>query len=66
MPFTDVRHILDELRRPDPDLTIWSCDECGSLVIDIGNLGANRAIHERWHESLNRSLNELSPDFQGV
>lgn len=49
MPFTDVRHILDELRRPDPDLTIWSCDECGSLVIDIGNLGANRAIHEERH-----------------
>lgn len=65
MTFTDATELVEEIRRPDNQLTAWTCDECGSLVVDVAGNPTNRTTHERWHGGVNRSINEASLDFKG-
>jgi hypothetical protein len=57
----DLTHLIE-----DTTLTVaWACEDCGAAVIDRAGDPTNRLRHEKWHNGVNRSINELSPDFAG-
>lgn len=62
--FEDASLLVQGLAGGDEGL-IWTCVECGALVIDIVGSDKSRKRHERWHAGVNRSINEASPDFVG-